>query len=85
MTAKQFEFTPSVITVKKGDTVRLKVTSTDVTHGLFISGYDKNAVLSPGEEVVVEFLADKAGTFTMSCSQFCGSGHGGMKGTLVVE
>jgi hypothetical protein len=29
--------------------------------------------------------ADKAGTLPFRCSNFCGLGHGGMKGTLVVE
>ena len=36
ITAKRFEFVPSTITLKKGETVKLVVTSEDVTHGLFI-------------------------------------------------
>jgi cytochrome c oxidase subunit 2 len=35
--------------------------------------------------VTVEFVADKAGTFTFSCSVYCGKGHRGMKGELVVS
>jgi heme/copper-type cytochrome/quinol oxidase subunit 2 len=38
-----------------------------------------------GRTVTVDFTADKAVTFSFRCSNFCGFGHGGMKGTLVVE
>jgi cytochrome c oxidase subunit II len=85
ITAKQWEFVPSVITVDKGDTVRLSVKSVDVSHGLSISAFGINEQLEPGLAVQVEFEADKKGTFSMLCNVFCGSGHGGMKGTLIVQ
>ncbi|MBR9706859.1 MAG: hypothetical protein GOV15_00290 [Candidatus Diapherotrites archaeon] len=85
VTAKQFEFVPSTITVTKGDTVRLNVTSVDVPHGVFISEFGVNQDLAVNETATVEFIADQAGSFTMHCSVFCGAGHGGMKGTLIVE
>lgn len=83
--AKQFEFVPSTITVNAGDTVRLNVTSTDVDHGIAISEFGVSETLSPGETTTVEFVADTAGTYSMVCSVFCGSGHGSMTGTLIVE
>ena len=85
MVAKKFEFVPSEVRVKKGDTVRLKVTSTDVPHGIAIPGYDIAEGLPVNEERVVEFVADKAGTFDFYCSVYCGSGHGAMRGKLIVE
>ncbi len=85
VTAKQFEFVPSTITVNQGDTVRLRVTSQDVNHGLLISGYNKSMDLQPGKEAVLEFVADQKGEFAFSCSVFCGSGHGGMRGSLIVQ
>lgn len=84
MTAKQWEFTPGTITVKKGDTVRLSIKSIDVDHGFAISAFNVNTPLQPGETTAVEFVVDKTGTFTFFCSVFCGAGHGSMKGTLVV-
>ncbi|RMF55129.1 hypothetical protein D6745_03095, partial [Candidatus Woesearchaeota archaeon] len=39
VTAKQWEFTPKVIRVKLGDTVRLHVKSIDVTHGLALPDF----------------------------------------------
>ena len=85
MTAKQWEFTPSTITVNEGDTVRLNIKSEDVTHGFAISEFDVNERVLPGKTTTVEFVADKKGEYTFFCSVPCGSGHGGMKGKLIVE
>ena len=85
MTSKQFSFEPGVIEVNKGDKVRLIVTSIDVPHGISIPEYGINERLDPGKPVKIEFTADKQGTFTSFCSVFCGSGHSGMKGKLIVN
>jgi heme/copper-type cytochrome/quinol oxidase subunit 2 len=37
-----------------------------------------------GEAITVEFVADQAGAFDITCSEHCGFGHAGMKGRLVV-
>ena len=85
MTAKQFQFDPATIEVNKGDKVRLIVTSTDVPHGIAIPEYGINERLDPGKPVTIEFTAEKEGTFTSFCSVFCGSGHSGMKGKIIVR
>ena len=85
VTAKQWSFDPATITVKKGDKVKLTVKSVDVSHGFSLSAFGVNQTLEPNKEVAVEFVADKTGSFPFVCSVFCGSGHGGMKGTLIVE
>ncbi|MBI4098762.1 MAG: cupredoxin domain-containing protein [Candidatus Magasanikbacteria bacterium] len=85
ITASQWAFSPNTITVKQGDLVRLRVNSIDVSHGLMIPDYDINKVLNPGETVLIEFTADKKGTFSFRCSVQCGGGHPDMKGTLIVE
>ena len=85
ITAKQFQFEPSTIEVNKGDRVKLIVTSVDVPHGFSIPEYGINERLNPGTPVTIEFKADKVGTFTAFCSVFCGSGHSGMKGRLIVR
>lgn len=85
VTAKQFEFNPATITVNKGDTVRLTITSLDVPHGFRINEFNVNARIEPGKTAAVEFIADKSGTFTFFCSVVCGAGHSDMKGTLVVK
>lgn len=85
MTAKQWSFDPGTITVNKGDRVKLTVTSVDVAHGFALPDFKINERLDPGKTVVIEFVADKTGTFTFYCSVSCGSGHRDMAGKLIVN
>ena len=85
MTARKYQFDPSVITVKKGEVVRLIITALDRKHGFQLKEFGIDQVLLKGEPTTIEFTADKAGTFEFKCSVFCGFGHGKMKGKLVVE
>ena len=85
MTVKQWAFDPEVITVKKGDSVRIKIKSIDVSHGFSLPEFGFDQKLEPGKEVTVEFIASKKGEFTFFCSVLCGQGHRDMKGKLVVE
>lgn len=85
MTAQQFSFSPSTITVSEGDTVNLSIKSVDVDHGFSISEFGVNTTLSAGKTTNVSFVADKQGTYTFFCSVYCGSGHSNMTGTLVVK
>lgn len=83
--ASQWSFNPSTIKVKKGEKVKLIVTSRDVNHGFSIQEFNVDLKLKKGETSAVEFTADKTGTFRFYCSVFCGSGHKDMEGTLIVE
>lgn len=84
ITAQQFRFVPSQIEVLEGETVRLRIRSVDVMHGLAIPALGISERLAPGEDVVVEFVADTPGRYPFECSVFCGSGHGAMAGAVVV-
>ena len=85
ITAKRFEFIPKEITLKQGETVKLKLTTEDVTHGFFMKplGIDEDIVAGKTTEVVLN--PKTAGRYTTICDHFCGAGHGGMKMTIVVE
>lgn len=85
MIAKQFVFEPSTITVNKGDTVKLTVTSTDVKHGISIPDFNVKADVDAGQSVTVTFVADKQGTFPFRCSVLCGDGHREMTGMVIVK
>jgi cytochrome c oxidase subunit 2 len=86
VTAKNWEFDPSVIKVKKGDTVRLNLHSIEGTHGFSLPEFRINEKLVAGEPPkTVEFVADKAGEFGFRCSVMCGMGHMNQKGILIVE
>jgi|GEM_PF-1969817 len=83
--AYQFGYDPGTITVKKGDIVILKATSRDTAHGVQIKAYGINETVEKGQIKRIEFIADKEGEFDIKCSVFCGIGHAGMKGKLIVE
>ncbi len=85
MTAKKYQFDPSTITVTQGDHVRLIITALDRDHGFKLDEYHINQKLKKGDPTTIEFVADKPGTFSFKCSEFCGLGHPRMKGKLIVE
>ena len=84
--ASQFKFEPATISVVEGDRVRLRLRSADRAHGIGIKAFRVNARIPRAADVVtVEFVAERAGTFDITCSEYCGSGHRAMKGTLNVH
>jgi len=84
VTAKQFEFSPNLIQVKKGIPVRIVLTSMDVTHGFALDAFNVNATITREAPTTVEFTPDRTGTFDFHCSVFCGLGHAGMSGKVIV-
>jgi len=85
ITAKRFGFTPNQITLKKGETVKLRLTSEDVTHGFFLRPLKIDEEIVPGKTTELTLRPQTAGTFTTICDHFCGVNHGNMKMTIVVE
>lgn len=85
ITAERFRFTPDIIHVKGGTLVHLDLKATNGTHGFQLSEYGIDESLDEGETKVIEFVAQQKGEFAFRCSHFCGLGHFGMKGTLIVE
>ncbi|GEM_PF-893041 len=83
--ATQFEFSPNSLVVNEGDTVIVKMTSVDVAHGFGLADFGVNITVPAGETKTAQFVATKKGTFTFFCSVFCGVGHGGMTGKLIVQ
>src|SRR5712692_3661406 len=82
---KKYEFSPRVVTVKKGEHVKLVITATDRDHGFKLDAFKIDQHLKKGEPATVEFTADKVGEFPFQCSVICGIGHHKMKGKLVVQ
>lgn len=83
--ARRFSFTPSEITVKKGEPVLLVLESKDVGHGLRLREL-KVDLKTPknGGTAQVQFTPQLTGDFVGHCSVFCGTGHGSMALTLHV-
>ena len=85
ITAKRFGFTPNQITLKKGETVTLRLSSEDVTHGFFMRALKIDEVVDPGKPTDITITPQTAGTFTTICDHFCGANHGNMNMKIVVE
>ena len=77
--AEKFQYSPSMIKVKKGEHVKIVINNVDFNHGMVISELGLSGIDS------IEFTADKAGTFEFHCPTMCGNGHREMTGTLIVE
>ncbi|MGB7191260.1 MAG: cupredoxin domain-containing protein [Acidobacteriaceae bacterium] len=78
ITAKRFAYSPSEITVKKGQPVVLVLKSEDVAHGIRFRALDVNVKVKAGGTAQVEFTPEKTGDFVGHCSVFCGAHHGSM-------
>ena len=85
ISAKRFEFTPNVVKLTKDEPVTIHFTSTDRAHGLFVKALhiDLDADVDKPSEITV--TPHEAGTFAAICDHYCGSGHGNMKMSFVVE
>lgn len=74
-------YTPREIRVKAGTKVRIEGDVETLTGGMdtvIIDGYSVRKVIAPGDNIV-EFVADKTGTFKMYCANGMGNGK------LIVE
>lgn len=85
MTAEHFHFTPEEIHVKQGTLVTLEIKAVDGTHGFKLGAFGIDERIEENETKVVEFYAERKGEFGFRCSHFCGLGHLGMTGKVVVE
>lgn len=83
--ASRFAYSPERVKVNKGDRVILTFAPQDVTHGLYVDGYGLKAEAAPGQTAVLDFVADKPGTFRLRCSVNCGELHPFMIGLLAVQ
>lgn len=80
-----FKFVPNTMTVKEGDTVRVTFKNVGGTHNFVLSDFGvRTSVVPSGSQQVVEFVANKKGSFEYYCS--VGDHRAlGMVGTLIVE
>ena len=81
-----YTFTPSTLTVNKGDVVKVTFTAKDIPHSFTIDGpYRISKRAARGQSVVFEFRADTQGTFQIYCNLTADPKCKDMKGTLQVR
>lgn len=80
-------FQPDAIQVMAGETVTLRFTSVDVTHGIAIGpglGLDLGSV-DAGHVKEVTLTFQQAGTYTFYCNSWCSPNHWRMRGVVEVR
>ncbi|HEY6375377.1 MAG TPA: cupredoxin domain-containing protein [Edaphobacter sp.] len=83
--ARRYAFSPAEITLKKGETVKLRLLSDDVAHSLVIPGLQIRQEIPKGRPAEVTVTPNSSGDFRGECGRFCGSGHGSMLFTVHVK
>lgn len=82
---KNYSFSPSTITVNKGDTVKIVFSNTGGMHNWKVDEFNaESKTINDGQSDTIQFVADKSGSFEFYCGV---SNHRamGMKGTLIVK
>ena len=82
--SKKFEYMPSEVTLKKGETYKLHLTSDDVPHSLRIKSLGLNGLMKPNEFTDVLFTPEQTGDYMADCGVYCGVGHKKMAMTVHV-
>ena len=69
--------------VPVGQPVVVELASEDVIHSLFIPAFRVKQDAVPGMSTSLWFTATAPGTYHLFCSEFCGTAHSAMEGSLV--
>ena len=83
--AMMFAFLPAEIRVPAGKPVTFRLTSPDVMHGFQIVRTNANTMIIPGYVSQFTIVFDTPGEYLIVCNEYCGLGHHGMFGKLIVE
>src|SRR4051794_11030016 len=70
--------------VPLGRNIKLLIASQDVIHSFFIPAFRIKQDVVPGRYSTLWFKADKLGTFHLFCSEYCGTHHSAMVGSVIV-
>jgi heme/copper-type cytochrome/quinol oxidase subunit 2 len=84
ITAKNYAFSPDRIEVGRDERVRITIEGADQIHSFAIDEFRIARRIPPGTSAVVEFRADRTGSFAYYCNIGADPGCKAMKGTIVV-
>ena len=78
-------WTPPTMHVPVNETVELQMHSIDVIHSFYVPAFLYQRDITPGRDQVIQFTADRIGTYRGQCTQFCGLYHQFMEFQVKVE
>jgi cytochrome c oxidase subunit II len=70
--------------VPVGRPIRITLTSEDVIHSLYFPSFRTKIDAIPGRYTQLWFEATKTGTYHIFCTEYCGTNHSGMIGSVIV-
>jgi heme/copper-type cytochrome/quinol oxidase subunit 2 len=85
VTARDYSFSPNRVEVQQDDLIKLTIQSADNAYGFTIDDYRVSKRVPAGGSTVIEFRADRAGTFAFYSNLSNDARHSQMRGQLVVR
>ena len=85
LTARDFAFSPNRVEAQQDELIKITVQSADNAYGFTIDDYRVSKRVPAGGSTVVEFRADRAGTFAFYSNLSNDARHSKMRGQLVVR
>jgi len=70
--------------VPLGRNIKLLIASQDVIHSFFLPAFRIKQDAVPGRYSELWFKADRIGTYHLFCSEYCGTHHSAMVGSVIV-
>ena len=70
--------------IPSGRPVRITISSEDVIHSLYFPAFRTKMDAIPGRYTELWFEAQKPGSYHIFCTEYCGTNHAGMIGTVTV-
>ena len=64
--------------------IRIRLTSQDVIHAFYLPALRTQMGVVPGRTTELWFKANRTGTYRLYCSEYCGTDHSRMDGTLTI-
>ncbi|MCA6571737.1 MAG: cytochrome c oxidase subunit II [Pseudanabaena sp.] len=84
-----FNYTDEIATaelhVPVGKKIRLNMNAVDVLHAFWVPQLRIKQDVIPGRETYLEFTPRVVGEYPVVCAELCGSYHGGMRTTMVID
>ena len=85
VTARDYSFSPNRVEAQQDDLIKLTVQSADNAYGFTIDDYRVSKRVPAGGSTVIEFRADRAGTFAFYSNLSNDTRHSKMSGQLIVR
>ncbi len=79
------EIATAELHVPVGKKVRLNMTAVDVLHAFWVPQLRIKQDVIPGRSTYLEFTPRVVGEYPVVCAELCGSYHGGMRTTMVID